>query len=194
MAEIRRPGDILVVSVGEKSCRSIAGLIDRSLYDRIIDVHTGAEARRLLPKRSFSLVVINAPLSDEFGHELASDVAEHYTCGVVLLTKSDVIDEVNALVQSAGVITVPKPVSRSAFEQAVRVGLSESIRLLAWEQEISRLKRKLEEARLVGRAKCMLVEQRGYSEAEAHRHIEKKAMDCRVSLRDIAEEIIRESE
>ena len=190
MSENRIPGTILISSVGEQSCRSIAGLIDRELYSSMAFARTGSETRRLLPNRRFSLVILNSPLSDEFGHELAQDIARQYACGVVLLTKSDVLEEVTDIVQADGVITVSKPISRHSFHQAVRVGLSETARLSAWEQELNKLRRKLEEARLIGRAKCLLVERRGMTEEEAHHYLEKEAMNRRTSLRDEAEEIL----
>ena len=191
MNESRAPGSILISSVGEQSCRSIAGMIDRSLYTSLVFAKTGSETRRLLPGRRFRLVIINAPLSDEFGHELAADIARQYTCGVILLVKSDVYEEVTDLVLENGVITVPKPLSRQLFYQAVRLGLSVESRLSSREQEISRLKRKLDEARLIGRVKCILVEKRKLTEEEAHHFLEKEAMNHRTSLREEAEEILR---
>ena len=44
------------------------------------------------------------------------------------------------------------------------------------EKENTKLKKKLEELRLVDRAKCMLIAYEGMSETQAHRHIEKQAM------------------
>ena len=49
----------------------------------------------------------------------------------------------------------------------------------------------MEEIRLVNRAKLLLVECLKMSEAEAHRYIEKTAMDRCVRRREIAENIIR---
>lgn len=194
MNEIRIKGDILIVSVEERSCRSIAGLIDRGLYSRIWFAHSGGEARRMIRDRSFWLILINAPLSDEFGQELASDFCRQTACGILLLVKSDVYEEVCDMVQSEGVIIVSKPVSRQLFHQSIRLGISQAMRLSAWEKERGRLSKKLEESRMLGRAKCILIEQRGISEAEAHHYIEKEAMNHRVSIRDICQEIIRLNE
>jgi response regulator NasT len=45
--------------------------------------------------------------------------------------------------------------------------------------------------RLIGRAKCALIQYLDMTEAEAHRHIEKKAMDSQRPRRDIAVNIIK---
>ena len=41
------------------------------------------------------------------------------------------------------------------------------------------------------RAKWLLIERRGMTEAEAHRYIEKEAMDTRLPKREVARDILR---
>ena len=45
--------------------------------------------------------------------------------------------------------------------------------------------------RLVDRATCVLIQYSDFTEQQAHRYIEKKAMDQRVSRREVAEDILR---
>ena len=52
------------------------------------------------------------------------------------------------------------------------------------------MQEKLQQVRLVSRAKCCLIAERGMSEAEAHRYIEKNAMDTRRDRAEIAQEIL----
>ena len=48
----------------------------------------------------------------------------------------------------------------------------------------------LEETKLVGRAKIILMEKMRITEPEAHRYIEKEAMDSRRTRKEVAESII----
>ena len=105
--------------------------------------------------------------------------------------KSDVYEEVCDRVAGSGVLTLGKPLSAPLFHQTLRLALASAERLSGKEREIERLKDKLEESRLVGRAKCVLIASEGMSEAGAHRWIEKQAMDRRTSRREVAEEILR---
>ena len=57
-------------------------------------------------------------------------------------------------------------------------------------QENARLQDKISQIRLVSRAKCCLVEHAHLTEAEAHRRIEKLAMDTRRDRTEIAQEIL----
>ncbi len=49
----------------------------------------------------------------------------------------------------------------------------------------------MEDVRLVGRAKCILMTHMHMREPEAHRYIEKQAMDRRTTRRAIAEGILK---
>lgn len=60
------------------------------------------------------------------------------------------------------------------------------------EKESRRLKEKMQELRTIDRAKWILVDQRKMSEPDAHRYIERKAMDRCVRKIEIAEEILKE--
>lgn len=53
------------------------------------------------------------------------------------------------------------------------------------------LQKKIEDIKFVDRAKCVLIEYLKMSEAEAHRFIEKQAMDLRVTKREIASRILK---
>ena len=64
-------------------------------------------------------------------------------------------------------------------------------KLLAAQRETLDLRERMEEIRLVNQAKWFLVENRQMTEPEAHRYIEKAAMDRCVRKRVIADELLR---
>ena len=57
-----------------------------------------------------------------------------------------------------------------------------------------RLAKRLDEARVISRAKCVLARYADLSEEEAHRLIEKRAMDARITSREAALEILQNYE
>ena len=63
-------------------------------------------------------------------------------------------------------------------------------RLKRIQAENSKLKQKIEDIRIIDRAKCLLISYLNMSEQEAHRYIEKQAMDMRFTRRMVAEEIL----
>ncbi len=130
------------------------------------------------------------PLPDEFGHELAQLAAGETTAGVILLAKAEIADSVAEKVEDDGVFVVPKPLSRVLFMQALRMTRAARSRLSGLQNENRRLQKRIEDIRLVDRAKCLLIECCGMSEPEAHSYIEQQAMNRRCPKRDIAQGII----
>ena len=62
------------------------------------------------------------------------------------------------------------------------------------EEQQATLEEKVAQLRLINRAKWVLIEREGLTEPEAHRRIEKAAMDRRISREQVAREIIADVE
>jgi response regulator NasT len=84
-------------------------------------------------------------------------------------------------------MTLESPVNPSLLKQSLGMMATISDRM----HELESLQAKMEEMRLVNRAKLILVQRFKMSEKDAHRFIEKNAMDRCVKRRTIAESIIR---
>ena len=78
-------GRALIVSAGASSNEYISARLAELGYTRPTIIPSGAEARRRMLESDFELIVVNAPLPDEFGHELCSSAVEKTDAGVVLL-------------------------------------------------------------------------------------------------------------
>ena len=182
---------ILVVSVSNK----IYGIFADSTKDRfhfeIQSASSVSEAKRLMLLRDFDIVVVNAPLKDETGIDFAAGIAAENATGVLLLINNEYYEQVLDKVIEYGVLTVSKPLSRQALYESVNLLVATNYRLKKVEKKNEKLTAKMEEVRIVNRAKWILIEKLGLSEEEAHRIIEKQAMDERQSKREVAETIIR---
>lgn len=187
----RAQHSVLIVSGTQKGAAYISELLPPNEFYPVSSVMNGGEARRLLLQNSYDLVIVNTPLPDEFGHEFAVHVAEKAVSGVLVIAKSELFDQVSAKVEPYGVLTIQKPVSRPLFYQALRLMIATQNRWRRFDSENKKLQTKMEEVRIVARAKCILVEYLRMSEQQAHRYIEKQAMDMRISKRSVAENILK---
>ncbi|MGI6213505.1 MAG: ANTAR domain-containing response regulator [Christensenellales bacterium] len=184
----------LIVTNTEKTAAFIAEQLSvYSLTDFAV-ARTCGEARRALLERDFDLIIINAPLADETGEGFARQISVKGISQVILIVKSEIYDMVAAVCENDGVLTVAKPLSREMFRQALSLVKSTGIRLQNIRAENEGLREKIETIRLVDRAKSILIAARGMSEQEAHRYIEKKAMDTRSKRKAVAERIIKDYE
>lgn len=181
----------LIVTHSEKGAEFFADILGASSVAQIATAKTCAEARRALAEQDFDLVIIDAPLKDENGEDLSRQVAAKGATQVMLVVKNEHLDSVSAVCETDGIFVVAKPMSKTVIAAALKLAKSAQIKLRREQAENARLKQALEDARIVNRAKCILISNIKMSEQEAHRFIEKQAMDMRSTRRAVAEGILR---
>ena len=184
----------LIVSAGASSNEYLARHVAEYGFPRPTIVPSCGEARRLLATSPFQLVVINTPLPDEVGHELGLYVVRNTLAGALLLVKAANAEQAAGLVEDSGVLVLSKPFNAAAFRQGLHLAAATSHRLENLWQENEKLRDKLEQTRLVCRAKCQLIQQEEMTEAQAHRYLEKLAMDTRRSLAQTAADILQQED
>lgn len=186
------PMNALVVSSSPKTCESIKSLLQKNQFSQIFVGSSAGEARRILSDIPIDILLINTPLSDEFGTQFALDVANNSGTGVLLFVKSENYEAVSYKVESAGVLTMSRPVSPQLLSQSLRLIIATRAKLKNLYEKNSDLQEKMKEVRILNRAKWLLVDKKKMSEPDAHRYIEKNAMDRCVRKKVIALEIIDE--
>lgn len=152
----------------------------RSLgFTRVTAINSASQARRLIKSESSpELVLINTPLPDEYGIELAETAAEE--AAVILICPS------NAQVPPE-VIALQKPLDMRQLSEAVTLAAEEGSSLT---REDRSLLSRTDEIRLINRAKSVLMKYLKFTEPQAHRYIEKQAMNNRQTRREAAQKII----
>ena len=186
----KRKYRVLVAGANDKLGESISALLPKNEYEPPVFAASVGEIRRLALESTMDLVVLNTPLKDEFGTRLALDLAD-YNIAVLLMVQGDVFDQVCYKVEDYGVLTLAKPVSRQSFYTAVKLLTAMRAKMLRMEKKNQALQEKMQDIRTINRAKWLLITNLQMTEDEAHYHIEKKAMNSRLSRREAAEEIIR---
>ena len=182
---------VLIVSSSEKFNQLITGLLPAARYSPVRIVQSVGMARQTLFERYFDIVIINTPLPDDFGTRLAIDVGRDSGAGVLIFVKSEHFNEIYNKVAAFGVLAISMPSTSAVVTQSLLLLCATRERLRRMEKKTATLEEKMEEIRYVNRAKWLLIEELKMSEADAHRYIEKQAMDRCVTKRAIAETIIK---
>ena len=185
---------ILLISGSKTGLDALSGLLKSYAYTDVGTASSGAEARRIMLGRKYETVLINVPLTDEVGDALALDIMKNYYAEVVMVVRAETAELIAGRVEDNGVLVVSKPLQKRELFRAIRRAAAAGARITALKNENLKLRHKLEEAKLIGRVKCLLIEKRGMSEDEAHKFIEKTAMDERISKIEAATDILREIE
>ncbi len=179
---------VLIVSSVPKVTDVLTGLLAQTVC---VCTDNVAAARRELLGKAFDMVIVNAPLPDEFGTRLAIDAAARPGTVALLLVHSGLYEEIYAKVMPHGVFTLSKPTPAQTLQQGLDWMAAARERLRQLEKKATSVEEKMEEIRLVNRAKWLLIEHLKMTENEAHRYIEKQAMDRCVSKKEIASGIIK---
>lgn len=182
---------ILIVSATDRFTSAFADLLPETRY---YPVHTAASvsaAKRILAEKTFDFVIVNAPLPDDIGTRFAIDICTSKQSAVLLLVKNEIHAGIHDKVVEYGVFTLPKPTSKPTLIHALNWMESARERLRQLEKKTLSIKEKMAEIRLVNKAKWILISELKMSEPDAHRYIEKQAMDRCITKQTIAEEIIK---
>ena len=115
-------GRALIVSAGANSNEYIAARLSEMGYSRPVIIPSGAEARRRMSESDFELIVVNAPLPDEFGHELCITAVEQTDAGVVFLVKAAQAEQLLAPLNEQGVLLLNAVLTVREHEAASHAG------------------------------------------------------------------------
>lgn len=182
---------VLIVSSSDIINQAIKEIFSSPLYSVVNTVSSISAADRALEERDFDFVVINAPVGDDTGFKFALETADSSSSVILYMAKTELYTfTYNALV-SRGIFMMQKPLSKTAFQTASSWMISARERMRKTEKKELSFEEKMQEIRIVNHAKWILISELKMTENEAHKYIEKQAMDRCVSKTEVAEEIIR---
>lgn len=182
---------VLIVSASEKFQNALRTLLPESTYSPIVTVSSVGAAERTRNNQDFDFVFINPPLSDDAGIRFAIDCCRTGGTVVLLFAAAALYDQIQSRVEKHGVFVLPRPVQRDSVLWGLNWMTAARERLRSYEKKVQPIEEKMEEIRLVNRAKWLLICELKMSEPDAHHYITHQAMDRCCSKRTVAEEIIR---
>lgn len=181
---------VLVTGANDKTFALLQTLLPGSSYDPPLRAGSAGEAKRMALDYAVDIAILNAPMRDEFGTQLALNLARD-NVGVLLLVPGESFDGVRDQVEDEGVMALAKPLTRQTLEMGLHMITALRGKLLQMDRRNRALQEKMTDIRTINRAKWLLIEQLRMTESEAHYYIERQAMDTRLSRREVAENIIR---
>jgi len=144
------------------------------------------QARELRP----DVVVMDIKMPDMDGIEAAKILTEERVAPVVLLSAYSQRELVERAREAGVVAYLVKPYREEELAPAIEVALARFAEFKDLEKQVADLQQALETRKLVDRAKGILMDKQGLTEAEAFRKIQKMSMDNRKAMKEVAEAII----
>ena len=182
---------IMILSGNDNAGAALAGFLRESFRCTPKVLPSGYQARTALENdRHTELVLINAPLLDESGVELAKYVTQETLANCILMLKAEQAEKLSDFPERHQVIVLGRPLNKPMLYQLIQtldIAIRRAKRLA---EENQRLEQKVRDIRTVDRAKFLMMQYEGMTEAEAHAYLEKYAMDKRKRKPIAAMEII----
>lgn len=178
---------VLVVSRDSKIISQISAFLVAPLFE-LTTTSDFNEARRLATERSFNIIIADS--GDGYDTDFAINLADSYST-ILLLVPNEHFDEISYRVEGYGILTITKPFEPFYLYNMMKIAIAVQYKVQVLSSQTTKLKVKMEEIKQVNRAKMLLMQNMNMSEQEAHRYIEKEAMDRGMKKTAISEEIIK---
>ena len=158
---------------------------------QLLETGSMQEAQKLMQDYSPALVIFQQDAPNL--QQLRTCVSMEGDGGTIflLLVRLSTYEAVWNFVQRVGICVMSWPTSPAMLLQMLRNLLLLKRNLQSMQEKTDRLQLQLQDLKRIQKAKSLLMRQLGMSEEDAHRWIEKAAMDRCVKKREIAETVIR---
>lgn len=181
---------VLIISRSDNGIEPLAEHMKNVGYSDVTSVFSAQRAMTVYKEKAFDVIIINTPILNGDGVELSLRLSRLTSSGIFVLMKTNDYKEKHDMLEQNGIFAVQKPIDRVNFTQILKIWDVSRVRLGALEVENTRLKNQVEEIKIINRAKFALMQCLTMSEQQAHRYIEKQAMDMRISRLQVAQRVL----
>lgn len=164
-------------------------MLEEEGHEVVGEARTGAQAIDLARSLTPDIVFMDINMPEVNGIEAAGIIGEESIAPVVMVTAFSQASYVEQAAQAGAMAYVVKPFSKTDIVPAMQIAVSRFAESRALAEEVADLSERLETRKAVDRAKGLLME-RGMSEPEAFKRLQRLAMDKRMTLRDVAHAVI----
>lgn len=182
--------DKILVIASQKSTEHLCRLLSEIVCASVEKSFSAAEGKQALCNDAYDLVIISTPLPDALGFEFACSCANITTAGILLMISDDLTEEQKMQATSMGALVMKKNFYKTSFQKIIKSLTIAHGHPAGIRGECVQLQEKIEEIRMIDRAKEVLMERLILSEEQAYHYITKHAMDMRVTKIKVAQAVL----
>jgi two-component system, response regulator PdtaR len=159
-------------------------------FEVIAEVSDGATAVRLARELRPELAILDLKMPVMDGIQAAEQITRERLSAVLILTAFSQRDLIEKARRAGAMAYLVKPFQKHDLLPAIEIAAGRFQELQGLEEQVGDLSDRLETRKLVDRAKGLLQEHEGMSEAQACRWLQRTAMEQRVTMRAVAEQVV----
>lgn len=182
----------LVIADNESIIRlDLREMLEDAGHEIVGEAVNGRKAVELTRMHRPDLVIMDIKMPEMDGITAARKISEEKIAPVLLLTAFSQPEIVEQAKDSGVLGYLVKPVQESNLFPAIEIALSRWQEMQGLEAELDKLKDSLETRKIVDRAKGIIMAAHKLGEQEAYRRIQRYAMTKRISIKAVAEAIVK---
>ena len=165
-------------------------LLEEEGYEVVGETGRGDEALDLVRRLEPDLAILDIKMPGLDGLSAASRITSERLAAVLILTAFSQRDLVEQARDAGALAYLVKPFQKSDLIPAIELALGRHRELLALEKGVDDLTERLEERKVVDRAKGRLMDAHQMSEQEAWRFLQQQAMSNRAKVGEVARRVV----
>ena len=154
----------------------------------------GDEAVELSRALKPDVVILDIKMPGLTGIEAAEIINNEKIAAILLLTAFSQRDLIQDASQAGALAYLVKPFQRSELVPSIELAIGRFQEIIALKKENDDLLENLETRKVVDRAKGALMDQYGLKEKDAYRYLQKKAMEKRSPMKEVAKSILEDDQ
>lgn len=181
---------ILLVDDHLPSCLNAVRVLNGAGYDVVAETASGMSAAGLVGAKTPDVVLMAVGLRDLDGISVSQQIMAARPTPIILLTSRYDAKTIRRAIDAGITGYLLKPLRAAELPPTIELALVRFHEFAALRSENASLKRTLEARKMIEKAKGILMEQSGYTEAEAFSLIKRESMNLRRPMKEIAEALI----
>lgn len=182
----------LVIADNESIIRlDVREMLEDAGHEVVGEAINGRKAIELTRMHRPDLVIMDIKMPEMDGITAARKIADEKLAPVLLLTAFSQPEIVEQAKNSGVLGYLVKPIRESNLFPAIEIALSRWEEMQGLEHELDKLKDSLEMRKTMDRAKGIIMAAHKLSEQEAYRRIQQYAMTKRITIKEVAEAIVK---
>jgi response regulator NasT len=126
--------------------------------------------------------------------KMVLDINQNHSIPVVMFAEDQQTDTINKVIKAGVSAYIVDGLEPKRIKTIVEIAIARFKEQQALKEELKKTKIQLEDRKHIDRAKAILIKSQGYSEDEAYHALRKLAMDRKISLGEMAKNVIAMAE
>jgi response regulator NasT len=165
-------------------------MLEEEGFEVVAEVADGASAVRSARELRPDLVILDVKMPVMDGIQAAEEIAQERLSAILILTAFSQRELVERARRAGAMAYLVKPFQKHDLLPAIEIAIGRFRELSGLEATVDDLQGQLASRKVIERAKGLLQEREGLSEADAFRFLQRQAMERRETMQRVAEHTI----